>query len=119
MPSSMQEYDIIDLMLSKLQEQDFLRIFHAFRWPEGIRCPKCNKSQRKIYRGKTAVSPANRGKGGFRYHCEPCNIWFSDFTGTPLENSRLELGQWFKAVHYFLNQGLTVRLQRKWQFLRG
>jgi excisionase family DNA binding protein len=130
----MQEYDNVDVVLARLNKADFLRIFHGSRWPEGILCPRCNKPQHKIYTGKPAgarggqagspgapedrspsrlegqclpLRGANRGRDGFRYHCEPCKIWFSDFTGTALANSRLNLGQWLRAIHCFLNLSLT------------
>ncbi|MBI4712632.1 MAG: helix-turn-helix domain-containing protein [Planctomycetes bacterium] len=93
----MQDYDITESLISKLDDRECARIFHAFRWPDGIRCIKCNKPQHKIYTTGTS----------FRYHCAGCRIWFNDFTGTVIENTRLNLSRWFRAIHYFLNLDLT------------
>ncbi|MBI5779276.1 MAG: helix-turn-helix domain-containing protein [Planctomycetes bacterium] len=86
------------LVISGLSDKDCQRIFHAFRWPNGIRCIKCHRVQNKIY-----TSSKN-----FRYHCDKCNIWWSDFTGTVLQDSRLSLSQWLAAIYYFLELHLTA-----------
>ena len=81
-----------------MSNADCQRIFHAFRWPNGIRCIKCNQLQNKIYTSSKV----------FRYHCEKCNIWWSDFTDTILQDSRLALRQWFQAIYYFLEMRLSA-----------
>ncbi|MEW6027318.1 MAG: helix-turn-helix domain-containing protein [Planctomycetota bacterium] len=68
--------------------------FHNFRWPEGIKCLKCNKVQTRIYR--------DRKNQRLRYYCEKCRIWWNDFTGTILQGKRLSLRQFFIALHLFL-----------------
>ncbi|MBI5779688.1 MAG: helix-turn-helix domain-containing protein [Planctomycetes bacterium] len=91
----MQKYDIPDL-----SSEEGHRLFHYFRWPKGIRCPRCNVLQNKIYRDKKT----NRTK----YYCEKCRLWFNDFAGTILEGTRLSLSQWFKAVYMFLKSNATA-----------
>jgi excisionase family DNA binding protein len=92
----------LEVIISNLTSDECSRIFHSFRWPEGVRCLKCNEYQKKIYTSKSA-------KGKFlRYHCEKCHIWFNDFTGTVFEGTRLSLNLWFKAIFYFLELHLTA-----------
>ena len=75
-------------------------LFHNFRWPEGIRCIKCNKVQNRIYR--------DRKNKRLRYYCQGCHIWWNDFTGTILEGRRLTLKQFFIALHLFLGSKETA-----------
>ena len=52
------------------------------RWPDGARCPEC---------GSEEVQTRQRDyrDGLHRYHCETCDKWFIDTTGTFLEASNV------------------------------
>ena len=57
------------------------------RWPDGARCPEC---------GSEEVQTRQRDyrDGLHRYHCEACDKWFIDTTGTFLEASNVSLRRW-------------------------
>ena len=57
------------------------------RWPDGARCPEC---------GSEEVQTRQRDyrDGLHRYHCEACDKWFIDATGTFLEASNVSLRRW-------------------------
>ena len=118
----MQKYDIPDVSPEEGQ-----RLFHYFRWPKGIRCPRCNALQNKIYPVRKTDDKAknvnyncttltklsngvNRDKKTnlTKYYCEKCRCWFNDFAGTILEGTRLSLSQWFKAIYMFLKSNATA-----------
>jgi len=91
----MQKYAI-----PNLSPEDCEWVFHQFRWPKGIRCPRCNITQNKVWRDKRT--------NALKYYCEKCRVWFNDFTGTVLEGTRLSLSQWFGALYLFLKLEATA-----------
>lgn len=91
----------LEMIISNLTDEECGRIFHYFRWTEGIRCVKCNTIQHKIYPGTGQAHT-------FRYYCEKCRIWFNDFSGTILDGTRLPLKQWFLAIYFFLEMHHTA-----------
>jgi transposase-like protein len=65
----------------------------ARRWPEGVRCPRCENS--KVYSLKS----------GFHWQCEECaedGYRFSHLAGTIFENTNKPLREWFRVVHCML-----------------
>ena len=63
------------------------------RWPEGIRCPKCN-SEQVTKRGKH-----NRDKSRQRYHCQGCQKDFDDLTDSIFEGHRQPLKVWVVCLY--------------------
>lgn len=59
----------------------------GLRWPEGVRCPKCEGA--KVSRVKT------RGQ----FDCDSCGYQFSVTAGTVLHDTHLPLWKWFLAVY--------------------
>lgn len=57
------------------------------RWPEGVRCPRCNAEK---------VSPIKDRK---QYSCNACEYQFSVTSGTIFNDSHLPLWKWFLAVY--------------------
>ena len=90
----------MEQMLANITDQEVENVFHRLRWPEGVRCLKCNQTQQKIYRQKHT--------GRLRYLCPKCHIWFSDTTGTILEGSHLSLRQWLVAMQMYLVTGSSA-----------
>jgi hypothetical protein len=65
----------------------------ARRWPEGVRCPRCENN--KVYSLKS----------GFHWQCEACapdGYRFSHLAGTIFENTNKPLREWFRVVHCML-----------------
>ncbi len=70
------------------------------RWPEGIRCPKCNSSE-ITKRGKH-----NRQKQRQRYWCHSCQKGFDDLTGSIFEGHHQPLKVWILCL-YFMGLNLS------------
>ena len=77
--------------------EDCIETWRAIRWPEGVECPHCHSKDVQVrttrYRGYAA-----------RYCCLNCKRWFNDFTGTPLEHSKVDLARWVYLMRE-LNKG--------------
>jgi transposase-like protein len=58
------------------------------RWPEGVRCPRCDERE-------TISSIEKRGQ----FDCGSCGYQFSVRVGTVLQNSHLPLWKWFLAAY--------------------
>ncbi len=67
----------------------------AHRWPNGIRCPRCDSD--KVYSLQTRKwhweCPDCRHGGAYR---------FSDIAGTIFENTKVDLRQWFRVIHLMM-----------------
>lgn len=64
--------------------------FETARWPQGIRCPRCDKKEtiRVISTGKPQP-----------YHCRECRKYFSVKVGTVMEASPIPLRAWLMTVY--------------------
>ena len=61
----------------------------ARRWPDGVRCPRCNRAD-----------PAQRPRRSLRrYRCRHCRCEFTVTSGTALHASKLGLASWAKAAY--------------------
>jgi len=72
-------------------EQACYRLIYRLRWPQGVRCPRCQG--REIWR--------MREKGKPDYRCRTCRYHFSLLTGTALQGTRLPLTKWVLALALF------------------
>jgi transposase-like protein len=70
------------------------------RWPEGVRCPKCN-SANVTKRGKH-----NRQKERQRYQCGDCQKQFDDLTDSIFEGHHQPLKVWVLCL-YFMGLNLS------------
>lgn len=62
----------------------------AFRWKDGLNCPRCGHRHCSIHA---------RGKDGRRkLRCSDCGRTFTDLTGTPLARTHLPLTIWAAAA---------------------
>jgi transposase-like protein len=72
-------------------EEHCRRYLIARRWPNGVRCPRCNNDE------VTALS------SGFHWQCYKCaadtSYRFSGIAGTIFENTNKPLRDWFKVTH--------------------
>jgi transposase-like protein/IS1 family transposase len=75
-------------------EDDCIRYLVVRRWPNGVRCPRCDSE--RVYPVKTM---------GFRWQCYACtseSYRFSHLTGTIFENTNKPLKNWFRVAHLML-----------------
>lgn len=64
----------------------------GLRWPDGFRCPRCQKQ--KVWRYMSRPL----------YRCAGCDYQFSLTAGTLFEDSHKQLRLWFEALWYVVNQ---------------
>jgi len=57
------------------------------RWPDGVRCPRCNADN------------VTRIKGRITFDCLACSYQFSVLAGTVLQDTKLPLWKWFMATY--------------------
>ncbi len=62
------------------------------RWPNGIRCPKCDSDAVSTRKGKRQTP---------QYHCKACTANFTVKTDTIMHNSKLSLGKWALAFYLY------------------
>lgn len=102
-----------DMNLVKLMEEfgseDRCRNYlETLRWPEGVRCPRCDSDKVKAirtasrYRRDTADGLHKKGEvrseSRGQYDCS-CGYQFSVRAGTVLQGSKLSLLKWFLATY--------------------
>ncbi len=88
MPAKRQT-DKIDLpdLIERFRSEERCRTYlEGLRWPEGVRCPRCNsdKMSRVHKRGQ--------------FDCDSCRYQFSVKVGTIFHDSHLKLSKWFLAT---------------------
>jgi transposase-like protein len=79
--------DLVSLIAEFGSEEKCREYLEALRWPEGVRCPRCESS--KISR----IVKRNQ------FDCDACRYQFSVTAGTILNDSHLPLWKWFLAVY--------------------
>jgi hypothetical protein len=84
----------------------------ARRWPDGVRCPRCNNA--KVFPVRSMP---------FKWQCYKCSLAtgyrFSVIAGTIFENTNKPLCQWFRVVHLMLTskKGMpALQIQRMMGF---
>jgi transposase-like protein len=80
------------LLLSLLDEAKSMETIRSMRWPNGVRCPKCNSERCYVDREE---SPK------LQYRCCECNHWWTDLSGTIFEWTHLLISYWLLALDWF------------------
>ena len=70
------------------------------RWPEGVRCPRCDSTQ-VTKQGRDTTQPARQ-----KYHCETCERYFDDLTDTVFAGHHQPLRVWILCL-YFMGLNLS------------
>ena len=85
------EYISLYQFLKQFPDEDAARNFYeAQRWPNGVRCPWCDKSD--------VVSPV-KSKKPQPWRCRVCRKYFSVRVGTVMEASKIPLHKWLMATY--------------------
>ena len=102
--------------VSRFHSEDKCRAYlEQLRWPDGVRCPRCDASK-----GISRIE--KRGQ----FECDACGYQFSVRVGTTLHASHLPLWKWFLAVYVIgesrkgvssneLKQMIGVSYKTAWQ----
>ncbi len=95
--------NLINVVNEFLREEDCLAYLEKMRWPDGVRCVKCesDKIGRVTSRGKTK-------KPRYLYQCRSCRKQFTAKSGTIFHDSHLPLRTWFMAVALMLDAKKSV-----------
>lgn len=72
-------------------EQECHKYLFSLRWPEGLKCPKCQHG--KVWMTKHGL-----------YRCSRCRCEISVTAGTIFQDTRKPLQLWFRAIWYVTNQ---------------
>jgi len=83
---------------------EFLR---TVRWPDGIKCPRCNDKY-IIEVGYLRTFPEHK-----RYYCYSCRYTFSDTCMTVFHGSRLSLNKWFNAIILWTRGSSAMAIKNK------
>ncbi len=78
--------DMMQIMERFHKEEECRDAIAELRWPEGVRCPRC-ESERQAYDSERFV-----------WDCYSCGYQFSAMTGTIFHDTKLPLRKWFMAV---------------------
>lgn len=93
--------DLINL-LSLLDDAKCYELVRQHRWPEGVRCPRCNSCE-VVRNGRDDTQPYRQ-----RYLCRGCQDRFDDLTGTVLAGHHQPLRVWVLCL-YFMGLNLSNR----------
>jgi transposase-like protein len=118
--------NLIDVAKKFATEEACVNYLETMRWPDGVRCVKCEGSNVSRYQtAETSREVKNRKTGKletktvparFIYQCmdAACHHQFSVTTGTIFNDTHLSLEKWFNAVALMCNakKGLSA-LQMK------
>jgi transposase-like protein len=100
-------------------EEQCLAYAAAARWPEGVRCLKCdsdkvssfktNETEREVTNRK-GVTETRRVPARHLYQCnaEGCRHQFSAIAGTIFSDTHLPLSTWFKAIALLANAKKSI-----------
>lgn len=83
---------MLDILLSVLNIEKCFDIFRSYRWPEFVYCPDC-KSQHIYF--DFEESPK------YQYKCADCGRWWTDYTDTIFEGTKISIEKWFLVITFF------------------
>ena len=87
---------ILKFMSAFPDEETAVEWLEARRWPEGVRCPRCDSS---------SIAKTNSQRPKQPYRCRKCRRDFSVKTGTVLHGSNLPVRTWLLAAYHLLKNG--------------
>src|SRR3954449_13203858 len=87
---------------SLIDDARCFELVRQHRWPEGVRCPRCEGASVARH-GRDEVQPHRQ-----RYRCAACGARFDDLTGTALAGHHQPLRVWVLCL-YFMGLNLSNR----------
>lgn len=108
-PDSTKNLDMGTLMARFRCEDRCRDYLEQLRWPEGVRCPRCEADK---------VFPL---EGRNQYECGngECGYQFSVTVGTKLQDSKLPLWKWFLAVYLMIHAKKGISAKQLQSMLGG
>ena len=90
MPAQPEYISLYQFLKHFPDEEAAVSFYEAQRWPNGVRCPRCDGTERV----KTVAS-----KKPQPYHCGQCRKYFSVRVGTVMEASKIPLHKWLLVTY--------------------
>lgn len=87
---------------AKCDDAKCCELVRQHRWPEGVRCPRCNSCE-VVRNGRDDTQSYRQ-----RYLCRGCQDRFDDLTGTVLAGHHQPLRVWVLCL-YFMGLNLSNR----------
>jgi len=78
--------NLVDINTMFPTDEKCRELLTRLRWPEGVRCPRCNMAAAELETERTL------------YYCKDCDYQFSVMAGTIFNDSHLPLTKWFLAT---------------------
>lgn len=100
--------NLIETARAFASEENCHTYLEAARWPNGVRCPRCDhdgvskftlKGKLRTYADGSMKATPDR----FLYQCLKCKYQFAATTGTLFSDTHLPLGKWMLAVALMCN----------------
>lgn len=80
--------------ISGWSEEYCLDYLRKVRWPDGVRCPRCDESLAV----RRLVNQVHSNKALHTYGCDDCAYNFTDFTGSFLHQSSTRMREWLHMI---------------------
>jgi transposase-like protein len=100
---------------SLIDDARCFELVRQHRWPEGVRCPRCDSAE-IVRDGRDEAQPHRQ-----RYRCAACGSRFDDLTGTVLAGRHRPLRLWVLCLYLMglnlSNERGSVRLlwrEKRW-----
>jgi transposase-like protein len=114
------KHSLIDVSQEFATEVQCIAYLEAMRWPEGVRCLRCNANRisRFVAKGRERFNRKGevvRSPDRHLYQCLTCKHQFAVTTGTIFHDTHLPLHKWFQAVALMCDEkkgGSAMQLQR-------
>jgi transposase-like protein len=111
---------LIDVAAEFNEEVKCIAYLEAMRWPEGVRCLKCDSDRisRIVRKGRSRINSKGEAVNSpdkHLYQCLACKYQFAATTGTIFHDTHLPLHKWFQAVALMCDAkkgGSAMQLQR-------
>jgi transposase-like protein len=111
---------LIDVAAEFNEEIKCIAYLEAMRWPEGVRCLKCDSDRisRFVRKGRSRINSKGEAVNSpdkHLYQCLACKYQFAATTGTIFHDTHLPLHKWFQAVALMCDAkkgGSAMQLQR-------
>ncbi|MBZ5586789.1 MAG: transposase, partial [Acidobacteriia bacterium] len=95
--------NLIDVSKQFASEETCVQYLAAMRWPDGVRCLKCDSPLVSFMATKSKPNSKGEQKTRYIYQCRECDHQFTPTTGTLFNDTHLDLSKWFAAVALMTN----------------
>jgi transposase-like protein len=95
--------NLIDVTKKFADEEACVKHLAAMRWPDGVRCLKCDSDKVTFMATKSKPNRHGIQKTRYIYQCRACKYQFTPMTGTLFNDTHLDLEKWYMAIALMCN----------------